>query len=142
MSTRTLVAVNDGRWVTTPISSARPALSTDGCDITGWRDNGVFAPPLACMLISGDEAMTLTSPSGGSRGMELYGWRVTSGSGMWWLIGYLNDGQDIAIASAILGYGQEVEILGVFTRLFVAAGGVPGGHVALAQFAPIDHWGV
>ena len=139
---RTLVAINDGRLVSLTISATRPALATDGVDITGWRDNGTFAPPLAAMMISGDEAMTLTSPAGGSRGVELYGYSVLNGSGKWWLIGYVNDGQDIAIASATLGYAQEVDVLGVFTRLAVVAGGIPGGHTALAQFAPIDHWGV
>lgn len=139
---RTLVAVNYGRLVSTTIATARPASSSDGVDITGWRDNGTFAPPLAVMMISGDEAMTLTSPSGGTRGVELYGYSGgTGGSNKWWLIGYLNDGLDIVVASAILGYAQEVDILGVFTRLAVVASGVPGGHTATAQFAPIDHWG-
>jgi hypothetical protein len=142
MSQRTLVAVNYGRLVTTQIASARPALSTDGVDITGWRDNGTFAPPLAVMMISGDEGMDLTSPSGGTRGVELYGYSGgTGGSNKWWLIGYLNDGLDIVLASAVLGYAQEVNVLGVFTRLAVVASGVPGGHIANAQFAPVDHWG-
>ena len=141
-ASRTLVAINGGRLVSTVISAARPSLATDGVDITSWRDNGTFAPPLAAMMISGDEAMTLTSPAGGTRGVELYGYSVLNGSGHWWLIGYVNDGQDIVIASATLGYAQEVDVLGVFTRLEVVAGGIPVGHTALAQFAPIDHWGV
>lgn len=131
---RTLVAMNDGRLVSVAIATARPTGSSDGVDITGWRDNGVFAPPLAGMFISGSVALALSSPAGGSRGVELYGWRLTK----WWLIGYVNDGTEIDIASATLGYAQEVDILGIFTRLAVVASVSTGA--ATAQFAPIDHW--
>src|ERR1051326_7244058 len=131
---RTLVAMNEGRLVTVPVTATRPSLATDGVDVTGWRDNGAFSPPLAGMFISGTVALTLNSPAGGTRGAELYGWRLSK----WWLIGYLNDGNAIDVVSADVGYAQEVDILGIFTRLAVV-GSVTAG-VATAEFAPIDHW--
>lgn len=132
---RTLVAMNDGRLVTTPIVTARPAGALAGVDITGWRDNGIFAPPIAGMFVAGSQALVLDSPAGGVRGAELYGWRLSK----WWLIGYLNDGVAIDIGGADLGYAQEVNILGIFTRLAVVASVSVG--TASVTFAPIDHWG-
>lgn len=132
---RTLVAMNEGRLVTVAIATARPTSALDGVDISSWRDNGVFAPPLAGMFISGSVALTLDSPAGGARGAELYGWRLSK----WWLIGYVNDGTAISIASADLGYAQEVNVLGLFTRLSLVASISVG--TATVTFAPIDHWG-
>jgi hypothetical protein len=132
---RTLVALNEGLIVTTPIATTRPTGAGDGVSITGWLSNGIFSPPLAGMFISGSGVLTLDSPTGGTRGAELYGWRLSK----WWLIGYLNDGTAIGIGGAGLGYAQEVNILGIFTRLAVAASVSAG--TAQAQFAPIDHWG-
>lgn len=132
---RTLVAMNEGRLVTTAIVTDRPVGALDGVDISAWRDNGVFAPPLAGMFVSGSEALTLTSPAAGARGAELYGWRMSK----WWLIGYLNDGLEIEIGGVDQGYAQEVNILGIFTRLAVVASISSG--TADVTFAPIDHWG-
>jgi hypothetical protein len=126
--------MNASRLVQLTISDVRPTAIGDGVDISSWQDNGAFAPPLAGMFISGSTAQTLTSPPTGTRGVELYGWRLSK----WWLIGYLNDGQDIVISSASQGYAQEVNVLGIFTRLCVVASISAG--TSMAQFAPIDHW--
>jgi hypothetical protein len=126
--------MNESALVTMAVSATRPAASTDGVDIMPWRANGLFAPPLAGMFISGSVALTLQAPAGGVRGVELYGWRLSK----WWLIGYLNDGADIVINGAGLGYAQEVNILGIFERLCVV--GVPTTGTVTASFAPVDHW--
>lgn len=134
MSQRTLVAMNESLVVSVAVTATRPTVAGDGVDITGWRANGIFAPPLAALFIDGTIAQTVDAPTGGANGAELWGYRLSQ----WWRLGYLNDGAAIEIAGGVQGYAQEINILGIFERLAVA--GTPSAGTTLAKMAPIDHW--
>lgn len=126
--------MNESILATVAVSATRPILSSDGVSVTHWRANGAFAPPLAVVFLDGSTAQTITVPTGGSEGVELWGYRLST----WWKIGFLHNAADIVIAGASQGFAQEVNILGVFERLAVA--GTPSSGTTQASFAPIDHW--
>ena len=128
----TLFSLLDAKMVTATIA-ARPALATDGVDITTWRTSSTFTGAMAAVFIAGSTTATVTSPSGGSSGVELWGYRMTK----WWLIAELRDGRDISVTSTT-GYSQAVNVIGVYDRLAVA--GTVSAGTATAQLAPIEAW--
>ncbi len=115
------------------VTTVRPALVTDGVDITTWRTSS-YAPPLAVVLIEGSAAADLTSPTGAD-GVELWGLIQAK----WKFLGVLKSGATIHIISADLGHAEEIEHVGIATRLFVAAT-VSAGNVT-AKFAPLEQLG-
>ena len=110
----------------------RPSAASDGVDITTWRLDSSNAPRLAQVFIDGSGAASITSPSDGSIGVELWGYTM----GQWWLIAVLNSGNDIPIAGDTQGFAQSVNEIGDFDRLAVA-GTVSAGS-ATAKFAPLE----
>lgn len=131
---RSLFAAIDSLAVQHAIAATRPTTAIDGVDVTGWRTRDRFSGPLAAVFLDGDAAVTIGAPTGGSSGPELWGYRF----GQWWRVGYLNDGQDVAVAANLQGYVQAVNTIGIFERLCIA-GTVTGG-TATAKFVPIDSW--
>lgn len=129
---RNVFALLTNRIVAIPVTAARPSIVTDGADVTSWRADGTYASRLASLFIGGTVACTITSPTGGASGVELWGYRLAA----WWRIGYLNDGADIAITSATQGYATQVDTLGVFDRLAIA--GTASAGVASSQAAPVE----
>lgn len=131
---RTLLALLDAKLVQHAISADRPTTAVDGQSITSWRVNGAFSMPLAAVMIDGDQALTLSSPTGGTEGVELWGYVL----GQWWRIGVLHNGADIPIAGNLQGFVQQIQIIGIFERLCIA-GTLSAGN-AVAKLAPIDQW--
>jgi hypothetical protein len=131
---RNLVALLESKLVQHTISATRPSGPSDGVDVTPWRTNGQFAGELAVVFIDGDQALSVSSPTGGSAGVELWGYRLSQ----WWLIGYLNDGTQISITGAAQGFAQQANVIGAFDRLAVA--GTPSVGTVLAKFVPLDQW--
>lgn len=131
---RSLVALLENKLVQHAISATRPSLANDGVDVLSWRTNGEFSGPLAAVMLGGDQAMTIGPPTGGALGPELWGYRLSQ----WWVIGYVNDGNDVTIAGAAQGFAQAMNIIGIFERLCIA--GTPSVGAAVAKLAPIDSW--
>ncbi len=131
---RTLTAMNEALLVTAVVSPTRPSDVSHGVDITSWRTNGLFSPANAVVFVDGDDVMTISSPTDGANGVELWGYRLSR----WSRIGYLNDGADVDIAGDGQGFAQPIGVVGVFERLAIA--GTPSIGAAVADLAPIDTW--
>lgn len=131
---QTLLAMREQAELLIAVSATRPSGAGAGVDVTSWRQNALFGPPLAAVFLDGSGAQTLSSPTGGTAGPELWGYV----KGEWWLIGYLNNGTDIAIVGAAQGFAQEMQVMGIFERLAVAATISAG--TCNARLFPIDHW--
>lgn len=95
---------------------------TSGVDISSWSGLNTFFPTRAVVYLYGTAA-TLTAAT-------LYGYR----HGRWHAIGLLNGGEDITIGSTTIGFAQAVDIIGVFSRLAVVAGGAAS---ITQQFEPL-----
>jgi hypothetical protein len=134
MATRNLLAALDNKLVQVAIAAARPTTALHGVDVTSWRTGVFFSSQMAALLVDGDQAMTIASPTGGALGVELWGYRLAQ----WWRIGYLNDGASIDIAGNLQGYAAEVDIIGIFDRIAVA--GTPNVGAAIAKLIPIESW--
>ena len=134
MPTRNLLAAIDAKLVQVAITATRPSTALHGVDVTSWRTGVFFSSQMAALLVDGDRAMTIASPTLGANGVELWGYRLSQ----WWRIGYLNDGQSIDIAGDLQGYATEVDIIGIFDRIAIA--GTPSAGTAVAKLIPIESW--
>lgn len=122
---------------------ARPALATDGADVTAWYSSNASGP-FAMVLLDGSVAANLTAPAGGGNAVELWGLFpfatgaiVISGVNyQWFKIGVLNQGNLIAVVDDSHGYAEEFKHVGVARRLAVAAT-VSAGN-ATATFVPLE----
>jgi len=132
---RNLVAMSEQMLVQHVIGE-RPADVNAGASILGWRVNKQFSAPIAVVFIECNVAAQLTAPANGDA-VELFGYRSDSGIG-WRRIGYLNDAQLISVKADLIGYAQQVDVLGIFERLCVAAT-VSAGQ-AIARFAPMEYF--
>lgn len=132
VSTRSLVAQLADRLVQHLITGTRPVLATDGVDLATWKTGGAYGPVSAAIYFDGSAPATLTAPTGGAIGVELWGLKL----GQWWLIGALNAGAAIVIVSETLGSTLQVEGVGGFDRLFVA--GTSSAGAATAQLVPLE----
>lgn len=131
---RLLVTMLAEKAVQMEIEPGRPTAPGDGVSIEPWKTNGQFSAPLAALFVSGTEALELTSPTGGANGVELWGFR----DGKWWVCGYVNNGYPVPIAGEDLGFAQEIQIVGIFSRLYVC--GTPSAGTATAKLAPLPQW--
>lgn len=132
---RNLVALLEPKLVQHAVGVTRPSLAGDGVDVLPWRTNGAYSAPLATVFLDSDIATTLSAPTGGTLGPELWGYRLSQ----WWRVGYLNDGSDIALAGNLQGFAQSMNIIGIFERL-VVCGTASGGAVVTARLVPLDSW--
>lgn len=126
-----LIILLESVKVTATVSSTRPSAAGDGVDITTWRQAG-WAPTKAALFITGSETASLTSPTGGSDGPELWGYRLEA----WHKLGHLNNGSAIEIAGAAQGFATEVNLVGICERLAVA--GTASAGTATAKIVPIQ----
>lgn len=131
---RTLLAMIESQLVTVAVAAARPSLAGDGVDITSWRTNGEFSSRMAALFLDGSAAQTLTSPTGGTKGVELWGYRLSQ----WWLIGIINNGEDVVIVGTGQGFACEIDVVGIFEKLAIA--GTPSTGSCQASLAPIQEW--
>lgn len=92
-----------------------PVAAGGGGDISGGRDQEGFSAEDWNIHIAGSAATVLTGP------VALYG---EKDSGELGFIGKLNNGEDIRIASAAVGFDEPVAGAGLFKRLLV--GGLTG----------------
>jgi len=129
---RSLVAQLTDKLVEHAITGARPTRSTDGADLVTWKTGGAYGPISVAIYLDGSATATVTSPTGGAIGVELWGFKL----GQWWLIDVLNLGAPIAIVSDTLGATEQLDGVGGFDRLFVA-GTLSAGN-ATAMFVPIE----
>ena len=129
---RTLVAQMPERVVQHALTGSRPVSVTDGVDLSSWR-SGPYSPTAAEIYLDGSIAASLTAPTGGTIGVELWGLKL----GQWWLLGSINAGAAIPIVSDTLGAAQRVvDVIGGFDRLFVA--GTTSAGTVTAQFVPLE----
>ncbi len=126
--------MNESLIASVAVSATRPTSALHGVDVMHWRANGVFAPVLACLFLDGTLAATLTSPTDGTSGVELWGYRLSQ----WWRLGYINDSVDVELAGNLQGFAQQLDVIGVFERLCIA--GTVSAGAATAKLAPIDSW--
>lgn len=131
---RSLVAMLENKLVNVAVSANRPTNAGDGVSILDWRTNGEFSSPIAALFLDGTVAQTISSPTGGNDGVELWGYRLSQ----WWLIGVLNDGADIVIVGSGQGRALEVDIIGIFEDLAIAGTCSAGSN--MAGLAPIQTW--
>lgn len=113
------------------VVGARPTGSGDGVDISFWRGafgNGSLLPLNASWFIRSDGAdCTLTSPAGGTRGLEVWLWKANkAGTFKWHLTGYLMGGDDISIVDASGGACGPLAMIGGATRLCIAGSNTAG----------------
>ncbi len=132
MIIRSLVAQLTDRAVSHAINGARPAALTDGVDLATWKTQGAYGFVSALIYFDGTGAATITAPTGGAAGVELWGLK----SGQWWLIGSLNAGSSIVIVADTLGNVTQTDSVGGFDRLFVA--GTMSSGTGTAQFVPLE----
>jgi len=130
------ILTNEAKLVAIPVTATRPSSASDGMDVTSWRAavGYAFGPVTAALFLEGTVALTLSSPTGGLDGPEIWGYRFEK----WWRAGYLNNGLDIEIVGADQGFATEVDLVGIFDRLAVA--GTPSVGEATANLVPILEW--
>lgn len=130
------IAISESKLLSIAVSTTRPATAEDGVDITSWRltASAGYGPSVAAVFLDGTEALTLDSPTGGIDGPEIWGYRLAK----WYRLGYLNNGLPIPIASASLGFAAQVEGVGIFERIAIAA--TPSAGSATASLIPIQEW--
>lgn len=131
---RNLLAMLEDKLLTVAVTAARPDDPADGVSILPWRINNKFSSPRAALFLDGSATATLESPTGGSLGVELWGFVLSK----WWLIGYLNRGEDIPITDGDRGFAQQFDVGGVFERLAIA--GTPSAGAVTAFLCPIESW--
>ncbi len=115
------------------VVGARPTVAGDGVDITPWRKSA-YTPELALVQLTGTLAASLLAPATGNDGVELWGYV----NGIWCFMGALKGGAAIAIVGATQGHAEEVQHVGIATRLAIAATVSAG--VVTATFTPIEVW--
>lgn len=135
MSLRSMVALLEEKALQVAVVATRPSAAGDGVDISSWRSSGNFSNPVAAVFVDGSQAQTVDSPTGGSSGVELWGYRFSQ----WWLLGFLNNKTAIPIAGAAQGFAQQVDVIGIFERLAVA--GTVSGGAATAKLVPLEALG-
>ena len=113
------------------LSGARPAAPTDGIDLASWQ-SGAYSPTEAQLYLDGTAAASVTAPTGGTAGVELWGFKL----GQWWLIGSLRSGAAIPIASDVLGAAERIAGIGGFDRLFLA--GTASTGTITARLVPVE----
>lgn len=111
---------------------ARPTLATDGVSIAPWTVSG-SAPNVAVLFLDGTLPCTVGVPVGGFNGVELYGYAAARAKWCW--IPFIHNGADVPIFSALQSFCQEVDKLGVYSRLAVA--GIPTAGIVTATFIPL-----
>ena len=100
---------------------AEPSTSSDGADISTWREGSRLKQMRVVVYLYGTAA-TLTD-------VILWGYRRDR----WHYLGLLNGGLDVPIASATKGYAEVVNFVGAFERLAVSA---TGGASVTQEFEP------
>jgi hypothetical protein len=128
---RSLVAQLTDRVVQHALTGARPASASDGVDLAAWKTS-TYGPVSIEIYLDGTAAATITAPTGGTLGVELWGFKLDQ----WWFLEPLNAGAAIPIASNTLGAAQGVDGVGGFDRLFVA--GTISAGTGSAQFVPFE----
>lgn len=120
---------------TVNVGGARPTAAGDGVAAAPGLSAGTLSSAIALAYIEGNgSGQTLASPTGGTAGPELWGYRK-AGDGVtakWWLLGSLNKGVTIPVGAA----GGYIEALPVgapmFDRLCVA--GIPAAATAMTYY--------
>jgi hypothetical protein len=120
------------------ISATRPTTIAHGVSIASWIQGGRFAFPNCTAFIQGDGAnRTITSPTGGAAGVEVWTWKNDAvGVGRWWLVGYLDGGATVVVIDPG-GWAQLLEGVAIGTRLCIS--GTPSGGAPTYFFEPIEH---
>lgn len=132
MSQPSLIAQLGNKLLSHVLTGARPVSAGDGVDLATWKTGGGYVDLSGFIYFSGTLAASLTAPTGGTLGVELWGFKL----GQWWLVGSLNNAAAIPIVSATLGAVTKSDLIGGFDRLFVAATTSAG--TVTAQFVPLE----
>lgn len=117
------------------LTGVRPSASSDGVDISSWRSAG-YGPFSVQVYFDGTQAANVTQPTGGTVGVEVWGFKTVNGIGQWWRCAILNGGNQIPIVSDTLGETERVDSIGSFDRLFVA--GTASAGTVTALFVPLE----
>lgn len=117
-------------------TNTRPALVSDGIDVTSWHEAGSMTYPQFEVFLDGSAAASLTAPSAGTLGVELWGYKASRSA--WYFIQSLNKGTAIPIIGAGQGYAEQVNDVGDFDRLAVACT-ISAGTLT-ASFGPLETW--
>lgn len=131
MANRSIISLNIPAAVNGVVLATQPINPGDGADITPWRTNNLFSAGIGSVFIVG-AACTITKPTGGVGGVELWGYAMSK----WWFAGVLHDGADIPIVGVNQGFMQQLEVLGSFERLCVA--GFFSAGAPTVTFVPIE----
>lgn len=93
-----------------------PSASTDGVDITGWRQySSAAGHTVAVLAIDSSTTTTLTSPT-----LYGYGPYGPAAASQWFSLGTLNSGSSIALTAGV-GFAQVIQFPCAFTRLAIGA---------------------
>lgn len=125
------VAAINSLAVSATISATRPSGATDGVDTTGWYSGGM-APGRVYVAIDGSVAATLSDPTGGTAGVEIWGYE----SAQWFIVGILNDGADVPIVGGSQGSAFVVDLGRAYDRLAIA--GTPSAGAITSRIVPLD----
>ena len=114
-----------------------PSAPTDGVDVSKWRAGLAYQNSAIVILLEGDgTARSLTTPTGGAGGAELWTYRKdASGVMKWWLLAYLNGAVAVPIPAAG-GRALDQTSLAIGDRLCVAATNAAG--VVTYAFVPVE----
>lgn len=113
----------------TACTAARPSAAGDGVDTTALRGYGRIT-----IVIDADGARTLSDPTGGTEGVELWGYE--SGAAQWSRIGILNNGADIAVIADTQSWAVTLDLGRSYSRLHVA-GTISAGAITY-RIVPIE----
>jgi hypothetical protein len=117
------------------LTGARPVSVADGVDTSTWR-SGAYGPFSAQIYLDGNQAASVTQPTGGTAGVEVWALKTVNGSTQWYRIAVLNAGSPIPLVSDVLGESERLDFIGSFDRLFIA--GTASAGAVTATFVPYE----
>ncbi len=109
--------LNGYKTAATAIVATRPSVVGDGVSVASFP----YGTSRICIELDGDAAITLSDPTAGTLGVEVWAWDAAFSTGQWFLVGILNNGADILLVGAAQGWAEVLDLGRPYDRLCVSA---------------------
>lgn len=126
--------INSLKTAATAIVATRPTVVGDGVSVSTFP----IGTSRVSILLDGGGALTLSDPTGGTAGVEVWAWDASFSTPQWFLVGILNDGADIPIVADTQGAAFVLDLGRSWDRLCVSATESAGA--ATYTIVPLEVW--